>query len=148
MFSLLRNKIDKPSYKRGLMLTGFMLFFYGLAFQIHAVKSLAPDILEYALWASLGLAIITSFRAMAERRVLRETHENYVPMIDPSIIPTRWQIAAVGGWVLIGAVVYVLSLGNNPLPIERIIFFGLPMGLFVLGAAYVNAAKRWSDDPH
>jgi len=108
MFSLLRNKIDKPSYKRGLMLTGFMLFFYGLAFQIHAVKSLAPDILEYALWASLGLAIITSFRAMAERRVL----------------------------------------GNNPLPIERIIFFGLPMGLFVLGAAYVNAAKRWSDDPH
>ena len=148
MFSLLRNDIENPSYKRGLALTSAMLFFYGLAFQIHAVEFLAPDILEYAFWAALGLAIITSFRAMAERRVLSEARETYVSMIDPAVLTPKWKAIAIGATVMNCALIYGLFFRDHPTPVPKSLAAGLPLVLFVLSAAYMSAARGWVDDTH
>lgn len=148
MFSLLRNKIDAPSYKRGLALNSAMLIFYGTAFQLQAIEMLAPNILTTLKYIALAVAIVISFRAMAERRVLRATQENYVSMLDQSVISSRWQIMALGAWVLSGGAGYILFFHGNPSPAGDIITFGLPLALFILGAAYAVAARNWRDDAY
>jgi len=148
MFSLLRNKIEDPSYKRGLALNSAMLISYGIAFQLQAIEGLAPDTLTLLKYIALAVAIIISFRAMAERRVLRETQDNYVSMLDASVISLPWQMAALGAWVFSGAIGYVLFFRGNPSPAGDVITFGLPLALFNFGAAYALAARNWVNDPH
>ena len=148
MFSLLSNKIETPSYKRGLALNSSMLIFYGIAFQLNALESLAPDILTIFKYISLALAIVISFRAMAERRVLYETQENYLSMIDKSVIPTHWQVMALGSWAASGAIVYMLFLRGADVSAVQVLTFGLPIAAFIMAAAYAIAAKNWRDETH
>lgn len=148
MFSLLRNKVEAPTYKRGLTLTSAMLMFYGIAFLLHTIEALAPDTLSMVKYAVLAIAIILSFRAMAERRVLRETQESYVSMLNKSVISFRWLTMAACVWSLSGAVAYVVFLRGSLRPGEHAITFGLSFALFVLAAAYANAAKNWTHDSH
>ena len=148
MFSLLRNKVEAPSYKRGLTLTSAMLIFYGLTFQVFTVESLEPEflsILKYMLW---GIAIVLTFRARAERRALSENNGNYISMMDKSVVSLRWQILAFGMWGLSGAIIHLLFFRNTPFTVSHVIIIGLPFALFVLAAAYANAAKNWTHDSH
>ena len=148
MFSLLRNDIENPSYKRGLALPGAMLIFYGLAFQIQSVESLKPDILKYGKWVCLVVAIFASFRAMAERRILREQNSNYVSMIDASVISLKWQAAAIGAGMINLLAVFLLLSQYRDIHLIDVIPAAFPLVLFILGTAYLRAAKRWVDDPH
>lgn len=147
MLSLLRSDIENPSYKRGLRLTSAMLISYGLAFQFHSLEELAPDILLYCKYICLALAIFISFRAMAERRHLREIDDVYVSMIDESVISARWLIGAISAVILFALILYFLSFKVSQAPFTLIVSFTAPLGLFILGIGYAFAAKKWTDDP-
>lgn len=147
MLSLLRSDIENPSYKRGLRLTSAMLISYGLAFQFHSVEDFAPDIFLYCKYVCLVLAIFISFRAMAERRHLREIDDAYVSMVDASVISAKWLIGAISAVILFTLILYFLSFKALSAPVTLIVSFTAPLGLFILGIGYAFAAKKWTDDP-
>lgn len=142
MLTLLRNPVDNPSYKRGLYLTCAMLWLYAATFLFAAFEPWGGKFVSYGKLICLGLAVFISLRAMSERRVLREKRNNYVPMMDNSILPASWQLSAVVSGGILFTLTY-MALGVDYIQIAFHVF--VVGAAAILGLAYLLAAKRWMD---
>jgi len=138
MLTLLRNPVENPSYKRGLLLTCAMLWLYGATFLLAAIEPWLGKFASNGKLVCLGLDAFVSLRAMSERRVLREQNGNYVSMIDKSILPTAWPVSAF----LCGSLLCVAAYLKFGASQGQIAFHFFVVGVtLVLGAAYFKASK-------